>query len=193
VQDPIALGTPEDRIVQKMIGLFDAPAYLRRARRVQQAYDDLVAMCRRRREQWLDISRTRLAILRAMAGEWSALIPFLTDAGQCPVFTELERELDPQPLCHIERTSSRRPLRKALLELCSSLDRFNDLWRAHLAELCLDSVNEERTKYNRYYVLEKECALRSAPLARKGFTPLEPLNIQEIAALLPELPVPRFK
>jgi hypothetical protein len=79
------------------------------------------------------------------------------------------------------------------LELCSSLERFNRLWRGHLDELSLDSVNDERAKYNRYYVLEKECALRSASLARKGFVPLDPLTIQELAVLLPQLPVPQFK
>jgi hypothetical protein len=193
VQHSPGLGTPEDRVVQKMIGLFDAPAYVRRAGRVQQAYDDLVAICRRQREQWLGMVRIRLAVLRAMVGDWSALETFLAEAGQCRLLAELEGELCPQPLGHIERTTSPRLLRRGLQELCESLERFNRRWRPFLAELSLDAVNEERAAYNRHYLLEKECALRSAILARQGFQPLQPLTVQELAALMPELAVPQCK
>jgi hypothetical protein len=53
-------------------------------------------------------------------------------------------------------------------------------------------VNEARDGYNRYYVLEKECAIRSALLARRGFCRLEPFTLEQLAALVPELPVPRL-
>jgi hypothetical protein len=41
-------------------------------------------------------------------------------------------------------------------------------------------------------VLEKECAVRSARIARQGFVPLEPLTIDDVSAQLPLLPVPRL-
>jgi hypothetical protein len=53
-------------------------------------------------------------------------------------------------------------------------------------------VNELRAAYNRYYLLEKECALRSVRLARQGFRRLEPLTVEELALLLPLLPVPEL-
>ena len=134
--------------------------------------------------------RVRLAMVYAWAGEWSALVPFLADDGQCRVVAELYRDLAPQLLGPVERTTAPRRLRLALRELCASLARFNDRWRSFMAEVRLDSVNDERAAYNKYYLLEKECAVGSAVLARLGYRPLEPLTIEELATLLPELPVP---
>jgi hypothetical protein len=57
----------------------------------------------------------------------------------------------------------------------------------------LSQVNALRDGYNRYYVLEKECASRSPRTARHGFRPLPPLTADDLAALLPPLPVPRGK
>ena len=57
----------------------------------------------------------------------------------------------------------------------------------------LGPVNEVREGYNRYYLLEKECALRSPLLARQGFVRLNPLTVDDLAALLPPLPVPQLK
>ena len=59
-----------------------------------------------------------------------------------------------------------------------------------LEETDLTEVNALREGYNRYYLLEKECAVRSARLARQGFRRLEPVTLEELAALLPPLPVP---
>jgi hypothetical protein len=47
-----------------------------------------------------------------------------------------------------------------------------------------------RDGYNRYYLLEKECALRSARVAREGFVRLAPLTLDDIRKMLPLLPVP---
>jgi hypothetical protein len=52
-------------------------------------------------------------------------------------------------------------------------------------------LNALREAYNRHYLLEKECAVRSVRLARQGFQPLEPLTAGDLNALFPPLPVPR--
>jgi hypothetical protein len=83
-----------------------------------------------------------------------------------------------------------RPVRRALRELYESIEHFNRRWEEFLQTIDLTRVNELRAGYNRYYLLEKECALRSARLARQGFSRLEPLTVHELAALLPPLPVP---
>lgn len=68
------------------------------------------------------------------------------------------------------------------------IDRFNRRWTHYLRRLDLAPLNRLREDYNRYYVLEKECALRSARLARIGFVPLQPVTRQEFQELLPRLP-----
>ncbi|MFQ3591815.1 MAG: hypothetical protein SNJ82_01335, partial [Gemmataceae bacterium] len=52
----------------------------------------------------------------------------------------------------------------------------------------LSPVNQLREGYNRWYVLEKSCALRNEAVARLGFTPLQPLTHEEVAAQFPALP-----
>jgi hypothetical protein len=190
VHDISTLGRDQERIFQEVLGRYDAPAYVRRALRVQQSYDSLLAACRRQREEWLDMVRIRLATLIALARDWAGLNPFLADDQQCRLLVELHQNLGLKPLVSIPRTPSPRRLRSALRELCESLERFNLRWRSFLCEICLDGVNQERSAYNRYFLLEKECAVRSVVLARRGFRPLEPLTVAEIAALFPELPVP---
>jgi hypothetical protein len=78
-------------------------------------------------------------------------------------------------------------------ELAESLERFNRRWLEFLRGVDVGPVNELRDGYNRYYLLEKECALRSPRLARQGFTRLEPLTVAELTALLPPLPVPQLR
>ena len=68
---------------------------------------------------------------------------------------------------------------------------FNRRWRQFLDAVDLRPINELRDGYNRYYVLEKEFAVRSARVARHGFVPLAPLTAAALFELLPLLPVPR--
>jgi hypothetical protein len=169
-----------------------APAYIRRARGVQAAFDQLLEHCRRRRAEWLEIVRMRIGILHALAGDWDNLRPFLADDDQLDILRYHLAALASPLRAPIEPTTSARTLRRALRELLESLERFNERWRAFLASVDLSAVNELRDGYNRYYVLEKECAVRSPRVARQGFVPLEPLTIDDISAQLPLLPVPRL-
>jgi hypothetical protein len=89
-------------------------------------------------------------------------------------------------------TNSPRALRRAVVVLQTSIRRFNRRWSAFLAELDLAPLNKQRDDYNRYYVLEKECALRSPRLAREGFRELRPLTLDDLAAQFPPLPVFRL-
>ena len=89
----------------------------------------------------------------------------------------------------VEPTTSLRQLRRALEEVTESVQRFNRRWQAFLQTVNVTPVNEQREGYNRYYVLEKECALRSPKLARPGFRRLEPLTVKQLAELLPQVKV----
>jgi hypothetical protein len=189
--DAVPIVGRDDDAFKQILSQYDAPAYVRRARQVQAAFDDLLARCRRQRDEWLHMSRLRLGMLRALAGGWDALRPLLADEQQLHILRELEVALNPRLRVPVEPATSARVLKQALAELCESLDRFNRRWTAYLAEVDVSGVNELRKGYNRYYLLEKECAVRNARVARQGYQPLPPLMLEELASLLPPLPVPR--
>jgi hypothetical protein len=173
-------------------GLFDAPAYVRRARNVEQALQHLIARAMAVREEWLGMARLRLGVLRALAGEWSVLRPWLADDEQLRVLESLHEQLSPKLRLPPEPTRSPRKLRRALAELVESLRRFNARWADYLGKIDVAVVNELREGYNRYYLLEKACAVRNEAVVRAGFAPLPPLDLAELRRHLPELPVPQM-
>jgi hypothetical protein len=190
---PIIAREDDRYFFQRVTAQYDAPAYVRRARRVQEAYEQLLGRCRRQRDEWLRLARIRLGMLRGLAGDWSALTPFLQNEAQTEVLERLHADLRPELRVKVERSRSQRTLTRALEELCASLDRFNGRWRDYIASVDLAEINELREGYNRYYLLEKECAVRSVRVARQGYHRLAPLTVQDIAAALPPLAVPRLK
>ncbi|HVS34713.1 MAG TPA: hypothetical protein VMS17_03965, partial [Gemmataceae bacterium] len=118
-----------DRLFESRFG---PPAYVRRARAVQDAFDALAAQCRRERDERLGMVRTRLGMLYALAGSWDAVRPFLLDDEQVILLQRLHTELTPKLREVIEPTTSPWALRRALRELAESIDRFNRLWREFL-------------------------------------------------------------
>jgi hypothetical protein len=188
------LGRDDDRdLFQRFQAHYGVPAYVRRARQVEDAFEHLIEQCRRQREKWLSMVRIRLGRLHALAGDWRVLRPWLRDDDQLHRFQELHEALIPQLRLPLEPTSSAHALRRALKELLESIEHFNQRWQAFLQTVEVAEVNKVREGYNRYYVLEKECAVRSARLARQGFRQLEPLTPDDLVAVLPPLPLPQGK
>lgn len=192
--DELAIvGRDDDRhILKRFLAQYDVPAYVRRARDVEDALERLLNHCRQQREEWLSMVRARIGLLEALSGTWEVLQPWLTDEKQIAVLRELHTTLQPQLRVPPRRSSSSRVLCRALHELCASIKHFNGRWQTFLQSIDVRPVNELREAYNRYYLLEKECALRSPRLARQGFRRLEPLGVAELALLLPPLPVPQL-
>jgi hypothetical protein len=190
---PILGRGDEDRLFKDFQAQYAPPAYVRRAREVEAALEQLLGRCRKQRDEWLPMVRLHLGRLRALAGDWEALRPLLAGEDQLAVLRDMEAELQPRLRAPVERTSSARVLRWALGDLRESIHRFNRRWHAFLPTVDLAPVNELRDGYNRFYLLEKECAVRSPRLARQGFQRLDPLTTVHLAALLPPLPVPRPK
>jgi hypothetical protein len=182
----------ENAAFKAVIGQYDGPAFARRARHVDGALASLLDSSREQREKLLKMVKIHLGLLHALAGEWAALRPLCAD-DQLQILRDLFTELEPRLRVCVERVTSLRSLRHALAELVESLDTFNRRWDNYLASLDLTSVNELREGYNRWYVLEKEFAVRSPVVARQGFKPLPPLTVEDIRAALPTLPVPRLK
>ncbi len=181
------------RLVNQFLAQYDAPAYVRRARAVQDAFDALLGRCRLRRDELLKMVRIELGTLHALADGWHNLLPSLVDADQIEVLERLHAELRPRLRVPVSRTSSASRLRRSLRTLAEAIGRFNRRWAEFVSGLDLGKINELRDGYNRYYLLEKECAVRSPRLARQGFHPLKPLTTDDVLALLPPLPVPRLK
>jgi hypothetical protein len=190
---PILGRGDEHNLLRQFEAQYGAPAYIRRARQVENAWEQLLHRCRLQRDEWLLMVRIRLGLLQGLAGDWAALLPLLADEEQLGVLRYLEAEVQPRLRAPVEPTSWTWTLRRGLRELNASLERFNERWRNFLPEVDLTVVNELRDGYNRYYLLEKECAVRSARVARQGYHPLEPATTADVVAALPPLPVPRLK
>src|SRR5262245_44998508 len=176
--------------VRMLKGLFDAAAYVRRARNVEAALEHVLGKARAVREEWLDMARMRIGVLYALTGDWAALRPWLADDEQTRVLAVLHEALAPKLRAPPEPTRSPRAQRGALRELLDSLERFNARWAEYVRKIDVTVVNQMREGYNRYYLLEKACAVRNEAVVRAGYAPLPPLDLAELQRLLPPLPVP---
>lgn len=186
-EEQVALGghDPWTRSTRKLLGLMDTPAYLRRALRVQEAIQHVHARCQRQRDEWEAGVRLRHGLWR-LATERDPTWPRCLSDESAAALSRLEIAIGP-----IERP---RPGVKAAApaqawtDLVASVARFNQRWSNFLAHIDLVAANRLIRGYNENYVLEKECAFRSARLARLGFQPMPPLSPESLAARYPLLP-----
>ena len=182
----------DQRIVQEIASLFDAPAYIRRARLVETSWLDLLSRLGGVRRKQLELVRLRLGQLLALAGGWEALRSWLPDEKDRDELRRLHDELQPRLRIPLTATTSRRLLRSALNDLQTAMTAFNRRWSKLIAKTDLQPVNDIRDAYNRYYLLEKECVVGSAQVARIGFQRLEPLSVDDVLKSLPLLKVPQI-
>jgi hypothetical protein len=180
-----------DVVGNHVAGRFDAPAYVRRAQKMHAAIATLQKRCALQREEWLEIPRLRIGQLAALAGAWTALKNFVVDETDTAVLAKLHDDLQPRLRVALNPTDRASDLRAALDEAVLALERFNQRWQAFIERLNLVPVNEAIAGYNRYYVLEKEFVVRSARLARHGFTPELPIDAARLLEQFPLLPIPR--
>jgi hypothetical protein len=189
---PITIRDDDGRVFNQLLAQYGAPAYIRRARQVEDAFDQLVNGCARQRREWLKIARSRLSAICSMTDNNNALLPLLANGSQLLTIGHLCSQLD-VALIEREGHPSVRSLRRQLQELSMSIVRFNKRWQTYLEGLDLNGINQLRDAYNRYYLLEKECAIRSARLARRYYRPLEPVTADQLLAMFPLLPVPELR
>ena len=185
--------TDGNDLFRRVLAHYDVPAYVRRARGVQDAWEHLLAHCRRQRDSWLLLPRIRLGMLKGLAGDFRGLTPWLTDDSQIRVLEQLVADLKPRLRVRVSPTSSSQTLRRGLGTLIDSIARFDRRWQEYIPGVELTQVNRVREDYNRYFLLEKECAVRSARVARLGFSRLEPLGAADLLRELPLLPVPQLR
>ncbi|MBI3865933.1 MAG: hypothetical protein HY290_29000 [Planctomycetia bacterium] len=175
------------QLFDKDMPLLDAPAFVRRAREVEGAWTAILEVCARERARMLEMPRLRLARLFALSrpGEPLPAVLFAADAAE--YLTALHAEWQPRLRSKVTPARSAAALVRAAADLRLSIERFNRRWLKKLNELDLARINALRDGYNRYYLLEKECALRSTRIAREGFQPLEPVTVEDLLEQFPLL------
>ena len=185
-EDNALAGT--DGELRELLGLYDAPAFARRGVDLEYALARLEARCRRERAAMLKMVGLRLRQWAAVAsGPETALEVF---AG--PI-DDLWPRTDAPPPTWAVRPAPVRKLRGVARDLVASVQRFNRRWERFLDGLDFEPVNRLIDRYNRYYVLEKECTLRSARLAARHFEPKPRVTLEAILGRHPTLPVPELK
>jgi hypothetical protein len=178
------------QIFQQVVGQYGGPAFVRRGQAVQRAFDSVAESCRLKRDEWLQFVRIPLGTLVALAGSVAALQESLENPRQFQTLENLVEDLQPRLRLPPAPTTSSRVLARALAEVREAIERFNQRWQAFIAQLDLQHVNELREGYNRYYLLEKECAVGSIRVARQGFQMLRPVQPEDFLKIMPLLPVP---
>ena len=189
-EDPaeIVLGrsTDWDDLTQRLIGLFDQPAYMRRALRVEDAIRGLEQRLFKQREQQLEFVRRPLRIWRALSQRDPAIAERLNENNRQVLDTLLTTVLtDNRPLAGSLWLP--RP-RKVLTEIHHAVERFNERWGQLLDVVDVSPINQRIDEYNEHYLLEKECAFRSPRAAARGFQPLAHVDRHWLKSLHPPLP-----
>jgi hypothetical protein len=185
-EDTALAGT--DGELRELLGLYDAPAFARRGVDLEYALARLDARCRRERAAMLEMVGLRLR-------QWAALASGAETALQAfarPI-DDLWPRVDVPPPTWADRPAPVRKLRAVARDLAASVERFNRRWERFILGLDFEPVNRLIDRYNRYYVLEKECTLRSARLAARHFEPKPRVSHEAILGRYPTLPVPELK
>ncbi len=181
---PTEIVDPEAR---RLLGMFDLPAFARRGQELDSALVRLHARCGQQREDRLDMVHLRLR-------QWAAAVEgpeswrgvFL--ASLDPLW---EQAGAPVPVWGRAIVTGRRR-RGVGRDLAASVERFNRRWEDFLAGIQLSAINTLVDHYNRYYLLEKECVLRSTRLAARLYSPRTHVTVALLRERYPLLSVPQL-
>lgn len=177
------------KIFQQMILAVDAPAYMRREKDVVAAWRGVLTQCEQDYRSHLEMPLLRVGQLISLAGtelETTARLSS-TDAQY---LTDLFDKWGTQPRVDVKPTTSEMEIEEAKSLLVGSFQRFNRRWERHIQEVNLEPVNTRRMNYNEYYLLEKECAVFSASVARQGYQPMKMATAKDLFEHFPLLRIP---
>ncbi|MEM9646076.1 MAG: hypothetical protein AAF989_13895 [Planctomycetota bacterium] len=168
----------------------EEPAFVRRAKSVDDSWHQLVNRCRHEQEERLHWPRLRFAALRRrVQGDWQRLKKHLQDPSELDRLARLDAEWE--PLCV---SAQEVPWTDwgALRDFVDSALRFNAAWDRYLNQLDLEKTNQVRRDFNEYFPLEKECAF-GGMTGMQPFQPLPMVSRAEVGDLFPLLNVPRLR
>jgi hypothetical protein len=178
---PLASDTEAE--IKQMIGLFDAPSFVRRGHDLEYALGRLRQRLGQERDAMLDMVRVRLRQWASVATgpeDWS-------DTFTAPV-APLWDHASPGPASWADEPAPPRRRFAVARDLVASVARFNRRWTEFLDRLTLENVNRQIDLYNRYYVLEKECVLGSSRIAAQHFVPKPRMTRERLLDDFPVLP-----
>lgn len=200
-----------------MFGLFDVPAFVRRGLQIAAERTSLFQHCRMRRTERLGGVRVHLCCLVRETVGWHDLRDHLAShanlsspppgntsldsvgkiawGAETDPIRQLERlaqELNVSGVAVARGTAIPRQIRRRLRELADSMSRFNRRWAHELDSVDVAAFNARVAELTRKYLIEKECSLRSARLATRGFRVEPPLTRAELYERFPLLPVLQF-
>lgn len=180
----------EHRFFQKINAASGTPSFCRRGTAVEDAWNALVAKCREKHREIAAMAQLRLATFIAVSVGHRELAVQLCSETELAYLESLHREWDYQLQIPVASATSVRQLQQPFAELQQSFRRFNDRWNGFVNKIDLSLNNRLRDNYNRYYLIEKECALWSPQIARRGFEPMQPLTHADVFAEFPLLRIP---
>jgi hypothetical protein len=198
-----------DNPLADILGHYDTPAYVRRGTQLANARAQVFQMCQSARDEHLCLVRAHWRTIRRSVSDCRELRNELATEHDYELVCNLEVALSTHGSYAASTTSiaesayesvarQRRPFRlfgqrANLRALVKSIEWFNRRWSRFLAAFDLRGVNRLVTDYNRYYLLEKECAMRSARLAARGYVPARQITHDELIERYPFLAVPRLR
>ncbi len=152
------------------------PSFVRRAQAVEAALAKLHATIGRERskrlESLLPAGRLAFALQQRRTQLPASVLRLLEVLTREPKFFK-------------RSAAGRADARRVIKELSRRVDAFNERWETYIETVSLGEVHAAQQKYNRYYALEREAALRRLPPQR--FTPLELSTREELRTAWPPL------
>ncbi len=177
-----------DTEINQLLGLFDAPAFVRRGHELDHALNRMHLRLQRERNDQLEMVRLRLR-------QWSTVATAQLPQGEIfraplnPVWTLSGAE----PPTWAATPAARHRRRSVARDLVASMVRFNKRWQRFIEGFNLEPINQMVEHYNRYYVLEKECCMGSAKLAARFFVPKARISHDQLLEHYPLLPIPELQ
>lgn len=177
--------------MKSLAELGEDPAFVRRAQTVNEAWTRLLEQCRSQRELMLRWPWMHLSILAdRLKYDWSPLARYLADEGQVTYFEDLYKDWKLSLESRTIFANSWLSIRRILGDFVDSAGRFNGTWNKYLQDVNLEEINRLRREYNKHYPVEKACAFDCEDIERLGFTPLDPVTIEQLQAAFPPLTIP---
>lgn len=185
-------GVAGDPIAQLVLGQFDAPAFIRRAKSVEMDTETLFFQCQKHRNSWLHQPQRSFHGIKARVGgtppDWQRLLAWSKQPEQIAYLHALDPFLEPALRFPPKPARWFWGISQEIETLRSQIRSFNQAWLVWVRELDFTQINSARDGYNKWYLLEKECSVLSRAVASQGFEPLPLLQPDDILARFPLLP-----